>query len=220
MGTNAASLTEKQVAVLKWIKDGCSSSDVEDDYGRRITARALHRRGLVVIKGRGASWTASISKVGRAWLDAQPKAAPADDAQVDNLIQRVLAADGALEIDGSDNGKLAHDELVRMSDHSPNRPRGWRLKVHNAGSYVSPRYEVVLVRHFEDLVDPMPVPVPGRVTQYHPAVKAYLADTDSQLVSKEYLGRAARILQAIADEAPRRGLSVLTAQQAAIGVDD
>jgi hypothetical protein len=73
---------------------------------------------------------------------------------------------------------------------------------------------VVLVRHFEDLIDPMPVPAPGRVTQYNPTVKAYLAATDSQLVSKEHLGRAARILQAIADEAARRGLSVLTAQQA------
>jgi hypothetical protein len=220
MGRNKASLTEKQVAVLEWIKDGCPSIDVEDVYGRRITARALHRRGLVAIKGRGVSWTASITKAGRAWLDAHPKAAPADDTQVDDLIQRVLGADGALAIGGSEDGKLAHEQLVRMSDQSPNRPRGWRLRVHNAGSYVSPRYEVILIRHFGDLVDPMPVPVPGRVTQYHPTVKAYLADTDSQLVSKDHLGRAARILQAIADEAPRRGLSVLTAQQAAIGVDE
>jgi hypothetical protein len=38
-------------------------------------------------------------------------------------------------------------------------------------------------------------------------------------VSKEHVGRAARILQAIADEAPRRGLNVLEAEQAKNGAD-
>jgi hypothetical protein len=219
MGRNAASLTEKQVGVLGWIRDGCPGIDLEADHSRRITARALHRRGLVAIKGRGASWTASITKVGHSWLDAHPMEATAADAQVDDLIQRVLAADGRLDLGGSSDVKTAHEQLVRKSGHSPARPRGWRLELRNAGSWSDPRYEVVLVRHFEDLVEPMPVPIPGRVTRYHPTVKAFLADRDRQLVSREHLDRAARVLQAIVDEAPRRGLGVLTANQATPGVD-
>ena len=75
-----------------------------------------------------------------------------------------------------------------------------------------PAYEVVLVRHFEDLVEEHPVPVPERVTRYHPRVKAYLDDRNRQLVSREHVARAGRILQAIADEAPRRGVEVVSAR--------
>jgi hypothetical protein len=209
MGRDAASLTEKQVGVLEWIRDGCRGGELEADSGRRITARALHRRGLVAVKGRGAAWTASITKAGRAWLEAHPRAALTLDAQVDDLIRRVLAADGRLEL-GDDYGvKLAHEPLVRKSDHSPNRPRGWRLDLRNAGSWSESRYEVRLVRHFDDLVDAMPVPVPRHVGRSHPTVQAYLADRDRQWVSTAHVDRAARILQAIADEAPRRGLDVM-----------
>ena len=80
----------------------------------------------------------------------------------------------------------------------------------NAGSWSHPAYEVVLIRHFEDLVDGHPVPVPERVARYHPAVKAYLDDRDWLAVSREHVARAGRILQAIADEAPRRGVEVVS----------
>ncbi len=55
MGHNAAWLNEKQIDVLRWVRDGCSAVDPAVDYGRRITARALHNRGLIAVKGRGAT---------------------------------------------------------------------------------------------------------------------------------------------------------------------
>ncbi len=174
MGRNAASLTDKQVGVLEWIRDGCRGSELEADSGRRISARALNRRGLVAVKGRGAAWTASITKAGRAWLEAHPRAALTVDEQVDDLIRRVLAADGRLDLGDGYGVKLAHDPLVRKSDHSLNRPRGWRLDLRNAGSWSESRYEVRLVRHFDDLVDVMPVPVPRHVGRSHPTVKVFL----------------------------------------------
>jgi hypothetical protein len=218
MGRNAAWLSEKQVGVLDWIKDGCPSVDPEVDYGRRITARALHRRGLVTIKGSGASWTASITKPGLAWQEAHP--AKLGDAQVDDLIGRVQAAGGRLGLPGGRDVETANKELVRISDRSPTRPKGWRLKLYNAGSWAEPRYEVVLVRHFDDLVEAVPVPVPRHVTRYHPTIRAFVSEKKShEEVSKAYLDRAARIFQAIADEAPRRGITVLTAEQARSVVD-
>ena len=218
MGRNTAWLSEKQVGVLDWIKDGCPSNGPEVEYGRRITARALHRRGLVTIKGSGASWTASITKPGLAWQEAHPEA-KLGEAQVDDLIGRVQAADGRLELPGGRDIETAYKELVRISDQSPTRPKGWRLKLHNAGSWADPRHEVVLVRHFDDLVEAVPVPVPRHVARYHPTIRAFLSEKKSHEVRKAYLDRAAHILQALADEAPRRGLTVLSAEQARSVVD-
>jgi hypothetical protein len=134
----------------------------------------------------------------------------------DGLIARVLAAEGRLPIGGDVKAKVAHEELVRLSHHAASRPRGWRLEVKNAGSWSQPAYEVVLVRHFEDLVEEFPVPVPERVARYHPAVRAYLDDRDRLAVSREHVARAGRILQAIADEAPRRGVAVVSPRSAGL----
>lgn len=218
MGRNPARLSQKQVDTLEWIKGGSPSSGTSNDIGRRIVARSLERRGLVKIEGHGATWSAAITTAGLAWHEAHPEP-KSGDTGVDDLIGRVVAADGRLEIPAGRDDFLAHKELVRLSDHSPNRPRGWRLQLRSSGPWADRREEVVLVRHFEDLVEATPVPIPGNVTRYHPTVKAFLADRDWQSISKEHLGRAARILQAIVNEAPRRGLDILTVEGAKSGMD-
>lgn len=213
MGRNAGWLSAKQIEVLAWIQNGCPSGDPEVHAGRRIVARSLHRRGLITIKGRGESWTASITKAGLAWQAAHPEA-DLGDAQVDDLIERVQAANGRLELPGSRDVEASYKDLVRMSNRSPNRPRGWWLELRNAGHWAEPRHEVILVRHFEDLVDLVPVPVPRHVARYHPTVKAFLSEKKWHEVSTAHRERAAHILQAIADEATRRRLAVLSAEQA------
>ena len=210
MGRNADALSEKQVATLEWIRDGCPAVDAETEVSRKISAASLKSRGLATVRGAGATWKASITPAGRAWLEAHPTAAADAVGGPDDLIARVLAADGHLAIGGDEQVKAAYEELVRRSHHASSRPQGWRLEVKNAGSYSKPAYEVVLVRHFEDLVEERPVPVPERVARYHPAVKAYLDDRDWLAVSREHVARAGRILQAIADEAPRRGVEVVS----------
>jgi hypothetical protein len=74
----------------------------------------------------------------------------------------------------------AHERLVRMSLGSPHRPRGKRLVMRGTGRWSDGPAEIVLVEHFDDRVDPVPVPVPADVVP-----------------------RAARVLRAIPDEAPR-----------------
>lgn len=64
----SSALTAHQVSVLKWIGDGHPEQD-PPDYSLRISARALERRDLVRISGRGPSWTASLTDQGRRALD-------------------------------------------------------------------------------------------------------------------------------------------------------
>ncbi|MFC8796893.1 hypothetical protein ACFT2C_04120 [Promicromonospora sp. NPDC057138] len=64
-------LTVGQHKVLEWIGAGCPAGTYDDDgYAHRISARALQSRGLVVIKGRGATWSATITDSGIAYLAA------------------------------------------------------------------------------------------------------------------------------------------------------
>jgi hypothetical protein len=216
MGRNVDALSEKQIATLEWIRDGCPAVDPETEVSRRISAASLKSRALAKVKGAGATWTASITPKGRAWLEAHPPTAAADVGGPDALITAVLAADGRLAIGGDEEAAAAYEELVRLSRHAATRPRGWRLEVKSAGSWSAPAWEVVLVRHFEDLVEERPVPVPERVARYHPAVRAYLDDRDRLAVSREHVSRAGRILQAIADEAPRRGIEVVAPRKAGL----
>ncbi|MEA2536931.1 MAG: hypothetical protein QOF11_1165, partial [Chloroflexota bacterium] len=206
--------------MLEWIRDGCQDA-ADDEYSRRITTRALHRRRLVRVRGHGATWTASITKAGREWLDAHATVSTGERATTDpdDLIRRVVDAGGRLVVGDTYEVKFAHETLVKASHHSPARPKGLRLELKSTGSWSEPRYEVVLVRHFDDLVDPVPVPVPTDVTRYHPAVKAFLAGRGRQAVTNEYLARAARILQALAAEAPRRGVDALVPSQVPPGLD-
>lgn len=210
MGRNADALSEKQIATLEWIRDGCPPVDTETEVSRKISAASLKSRGLATVRGADATWKASITPAGRTWLEAHSTAAAVDVGGPDDLIASVLAADGHLAIGDDEQVKDAYEELVRRSHHASSRPQGWRLDVKNAGSYSKPAYEVVLIRHFEDLVEERSVPVPDRVARYHPEVKAYLDNRDSLAVSREHVTRAGRILQAIADEAPRRGVEVVS----------
>ncbi len=134
MGRNPAWLNQKQVEVLRWVEDGCPIDGGEEGNERRITARALERRGLIAIKGHGASWSASITKVGLAWLAARP-GVPPTDAEVDELVRRVQADDGRLVIPDGRAVEMAHEQLVKMSEHSAGLPRGWRLEIRATGPW-------------------------------------------------------------------------------------
>jgi hypothetical protein len=60
-------LNTAQLEVLAWVRDGCPAG-VYDDWSHRITARALHNRGLIRVNGFGASWTATIEPDGIYYL--------------------------------------------------------------------------------------------------------------------------------------------------------
>ncbi|MBM4408338.1 MAG: hypothetical protein FJ038_07040, partial [Chloroflexi bacterium] len=127
MGRNADALSQKQIATLEWIRDGCLAVDAETEVSRKISAASLKSRGLAAVKGAGATWKASITPAGRTWLEAHSTAAAVDVGGPDDLIASVLAADGHLAIGDDEQVKDAYEELVRRSHHASSRPQGWRL---------------------------------------------------------------------------------------------
>jgi hypothetical protein len=56
-----------QIAVLRWISDGCRENGV-DGISARISAGALRNRGLVRTMGRGPTWRATITADGKDYL--------------------------------------------------------------------------------------------------------------------------------------------------------
>jgi hypothetical protein len=53
MARNAV-LNVKQLAVLRWVSDGCADG-VYGGTAHRLVARALHNRGLIMVTGNGLS---------------------------------------------------------------------------------------------------------------------------------------------------------------------
>lgn len=219
MGKNPAQLSQNQIDVLRWIKEGCPGGVYEQGYEHRIIARALERRGLVIISGRGPAWSATIAEAGLAWEAAPPAAVALPESEADQLIERVLEAGGRLLLPDDRDAEKTHERLIRISLRSPNRPLGKKLEMRSTGRWGYGPKEIVFAEHFDDYVAPAPVPVPERVGKYHPMVKAFFDDKEWQYVTRDHLPRAARILQAIATEAPKRGIEVLSAAQSARSVD-
>lgn len=63
-----APLNPVQLEVLAWVRDGCAEG-VYEDFSHRVTARALHNRGLLTVGGHGVNWTASLTEDGAYYLE-------------------------------------------------------------------------------------------------------------------------------------------------------
>ncbi|PRB08699.1 hypothetical protein [Microbacterium sp. MYb62] len=213
-------LNQSQVDVLKWVADGCPDGVYTDGWQHRIVARALHNRGLVSVAGKGASWRATLTKAGRVWLDAPPTDILPGAAEADRLLEQVIEAGGELKVSAAQGPELRRLlQVIRMSLHSTKRPNGKMLEIRSVGYRYGPERTLELVDNLDELVEVRPVRVPERVAKYHPAVKHFLEIRDWQYVTKEHLSRAARILQAVADEAERRSFQVLETSEAKANQD-
>jgi hypothetical protein len=215
MARDPEQLNQTQVDVLRWVADGCPDGVYTDGWQHRIVARALHNRGLISVAGNGATWRATLTTTGREWLAAPPTDVLPGMAEADQLVAQVIEAGGTLAVSAAQGPELKRLlQLIRMSVHSANRPRGQKLEVRSEGYRSGPERTIHFVDNLDELVEVRPVPVPERVAKYHPAVRQYLDSRRSQHVSKEQLSRAARILQAVAAEAEARGLEVVEAAKA------
>ncbi len=81
MGGRSVPLNPMQIEVLAWVRDRCAAG-VYEDWSHRISARALHNRGLVTVKGRGDSWTASLTDDGTYYLDHSDYPSPSANSPV------------------------------------------------------------------------------------------------------------------------------------------
>lgn len=205
MGRNPDFLNDKQIAVLKWVKDGCPADVFTDGYAHRITAKALETKGLIAIRGRGPTWSATITSAGEAWKPAPEPISHCVEA--DELMQHVVER-GRFSLDGR-RDLARYQELVKESIKAPSRPRGRQLVLRNTGPWDEPSYFIELDEYFDDRVEAQPVPVAPRVSKAHPTISGYFTTKDWTYVSPDLVPRATRVLQAIADYITRRGQTVL-----------
>jgi hypothetical protein len=207
-------LSESQVTLLRWITSGCPDG-VMDGYFHRISAAALRNRGLVTISGHGATWSATATKAGQEYLDQvdgpePPTPRKPNVSVTQRLVEDVIAAGGTLRVprwhrhsDGIDYARRA-----RLAERQRKLPPGKRLTLKTIGEEL----EISLAEALDSNVpfELTAVPVAAKVSRYHAAVRHFRDSSDDHEVSRALLGRATRILQAIATEAERRGWNVKT----------
>ena len=70
-------------------------------------------------------------------------------SEADQLIERVLAADGRLVLELGREGIEKYERLVSMSLRSPVRPYGKKLEMRSTGRWGAGTKEIRLTEHFD-----------------------------------------------------------------------
>ena len=150
----------------------------------------------------------------------QPRKAPKKPSAAELAARDLVAAEELIgQLLNAENEELLSTDLdigprklqryIAVALKAKNRPHGKQLTSRRIGGYGSTEEKIYFTNYFRDFVTEQPVPVPERVGRYHPAVKEFMANKQWQYVTKEHVPRAARILQAIASEAERRGIEIV-----------
>lgn len=109
-------LNGRQEEVLRWVGDGCPDR-AWPNQTHKHTARALANRGLLRVSRRGGVWSAELTDLGRAWLEAgkngsaEPPTAMATSQRRRQPTQPV--ADGDIG-----PGELFRETPPQLADHT------------------------------------------------------------------------------------------------------
>lgn len=216
-------LTERQVAVLRWIGEGCAAGVMSDEISARISAGALRNRGLVRTSGHGSTWTATITPAGSDYLKqvdgpTPPIARQPNASVTQQLIEDVIAAGGSLRVPRkrwNDSG-VDYERRAQLAESYGKVPAGSRLVVKRLS------HEELLIELVGDAIansdgrEPTaslkPVPVPARLRNYHRVAREFRDRANLHEVSRKALPRVLRIVHALATEAELRGYPVACVQ--------
>ena len=206
-------LTETQVALLRWISEGCPDGQMEGD-SHRISAAALRRKGLVAISGRGPTWTATITDSGREYLERVDGPEPPIPRQgnvpvTQQLVDEVIAAGGSLRVRRrwvGDPAYVDYRNRAALAERYGKVPDGKRFEVVG----IDEELEIRLVDTPGKVgrAELVQLTVPEKVARYHPVAKGFREDRGKHEVSRGQMQRATRIVHTIAKEAERRSWSV------------
>ena len=227
-----APLTERQLAILKWVESGCPD-DVPDLNASKRTARALEDRRLVKVSRKDGLWRAALTTAGRYYLDhgehppassrvprplplpslprkrATPRAAPSVPCEprpkplpVTEQLIADLIASGGELRIDRDKDKVNYEARVGAAIRHGKVPEGKLLTIEND------TWREWIIR----LQDPPtwmtmvldPIPVPSQLRNPHTVVKR-LQGEGSLPLTKAVQPRALRLIQALLAEAERRG---------------
>lgn len=229
-----APLTERQLAILKWVESGCPD-DVPDLNASKRTARALADRRLVKVSRKDGLWQAALTTAGRYYLDhghhppassrvprplplpppsvprkrAVPRAAPSAPREPRPKplpVTEQLIADLI-----ASGGELRIDrdkDKVNYEARVAAAIRHGKVPEGKLLTIENDTWKVWIIR----LQDPPawmtavlePIPVPGQLRNPHTVVKR-LQGEDSLPLTKAVQPRALRLIQALLAEAERRG---------------
>lgn len=133
-------LNPAQVVVLEWVQSGCPDGVYPaESYTHRVTARALASRGLVRIRGHGASWRADPTERGRVW----PEPTGEDEAPASPAPAPQQPGAAVVEDENVGATVCAMRRVQRTgSGKSPKKPR--TRQVQKQETYM--RYKVVVTR--------------------------------------------------------------------------
>jgi hypothetical protein len=213
-------LNEVQVAVLRWISEGCPDGVVADSASARISAAALRNRGLVRTSGRGPSWTAMITAAGTEYLRQvegpnPPLPRQPNTSVTQQLVDDVIVAGGSLRVPRKhwhEKDGVDYERRARLANSYRKVPPGSRLVVKTASEdelLVDLVADRIVEAGGDDSSRPSaPVAVPARVRNYHRVAREFRDRTSLHEISRKGLPRALRIVHALAVEAGRRGYEV------------
>lgn len=173
-------LNDIQLAVLRWIAEGCDM-DNPVTPGFKVTAVALHNRGLVDVHRRGGQWSASLTDDGTFY---------SQHGRYPDAPSRKRRQKGASH--AQSDGTLAPQREGERTAIPTSETDGARLPASARGRPVKDES----------------IPMPGQIRKPHAAVRE-LVDHKKRLdVPAEQRQRALVILHAIVQEALRRGWTV------------
>lgn len=216
MPRGPAHLNDKQLRVLRWVERGCPNGEyVDDNYGHRITAKALASRGLVRITGHGPSWKATLTDAGASRLaELTPSvAAGADGDETVNVAEELAAladrldsAGGHLDLDDRADD-VDYPKLVWRFNKSEYRPHGKELHLSHPSWKDQRQLRLEYRDWYWDLVEIPEVQAVAPKSHLGALAKTFLESKDDQFVTKESLPRAARIIESIVRHAAKAGVT-------------
>lgn len=225
MARSTSSLTVAQFDLLRWVAEGCPDG-VYEDTSHRVSARALHNRGLIKVDGRGATWSAKVTPEGARRLQEEVKRVEAERARLRReeqaraereravqqlreraveVLEGVVAAGGRLELGtGVDEREMTRMGDVLLREHLV--PAGERLSQEPTRMDPSLGVTAYLEPDFAARTQVRAFTVPRQLRDPHAAVVAF--QDKRALVSKAQIPRAARFLQGLVDAAGSMGWKV------------
>lgn len=222
-------LTDAQLNVLTWIGAGCPDREWPD-YAHRLSARALASRGLVNIRGHGPTWTTTITDAGQAYLEhgpheprhaiprrrpaagdgVRPKEPAEDDLPMSSEVQvtkqdvlyALDAGGGSFTVLGPTARLRAAYRRALVAITAADLPPGKRVtyRGRDRGDLV-----ISLADTLGDDAGPASVPVPDVLDPSIPAIRALQRQPRALAVSDTVRERALLVVQAVVEEAGRRG---------------
>lgn len=168
---------------------------------------------MLSISGHGPSWGANLTQAGEAYLakvegPEPPTPRQANVSVTQELVDRVIAGGGMLVVPSKDwrnRDSVDYMRRARLAEQHGKVPVGKLLAIKNLPDgdlQIELVSGPVLPGRDEEQT---PIEVPGKISRYHPAAKAFRDGKERHEVSRELVPRATRIVHVIAREAEARG---------------